>query len=805
MLVSMNWLKDYVEIGELSHVELAEKITRSGIEVDAVIDRASNMTNVVVGYIESKEKHPEADKLSVCQVNVGEDGIQQIICGAPNVAAGQKVIVARTGAVLPGGLKIKKAKLRGQESNGMICSLQELGIEGKVVPKSYAEGIYVLPEDAEIGADALAVLGLRDTVLELGLTPNRSDALSMLGVAYEVAAILAQQVTLPEISYDTVAEKAKDYLKLRVDVPNVNPMYVAKVVKNVKVAESPLWLQHRLMAAGVRPINNVVDVTNYILMEYGQPLHAFDYEKLQTGQIVVRHAQQGEKITTLDGQERTLSPSNVVITNGVEPVAIAGVMGGANSEVSDMTTTVVIESAYFMGGSVRATSRDLGLRSDSSARFEKGVDPNRVLLAAERAAQLLADLAGGDVLEGTVAFDELDKAPKRVVVSPDFVNARLGMKIPVNEMLSILQRLQFTVEAANGLLIIDVPTRRGDITIEEDIVEEIARLYGYDEIPMTLPESGEQVGRLTPYQAKRRVVRSVLEGAGLYQAVTYSLTSSELSQKYALKAEQVTKLLMPMSEERSTLRQSLIPHLIESVAYNVARQVDSVALYEIGSVFLGQTAEELPFEEEHVAAVVTGKWIDHAWQGEKKQVDFFLMKGIVEAIVSKLGLTERVSYVKAEIDGLHPGRTAHVLLDGNVIGLIGGLHPAELKTWGVKDTYVMEMNLVALLQASDALAPLSYTAVPRFPAVTRDVALVLNRETTAGEVVSVIRGAGVKLLKDITVFDVYEGDKVDEGKKSVAFSLVYFDPEHTLTDEEVVAAHNRVLKAIATIDGAEVR
>ncbi len=805
MLVSLEWLKDYVSTQDLAPEDLAEKITRSGIEVDAVIDRASGMDKVVVGYVVSKEKHPEADKLNICQVDVGEAEPQQIICGAPNVDAGQKVIVARPGAHLPGGIKIKKAKLRGHESNGMICSLQELGIEGKLVPKAYAEGIYVLPADAEVGSDALAVLGLRDTVLELGLTPNRSDALSMLGVAYEVGAILSEEVNYPEIEYHTSSEKAGDLLKLRVEDLQANPMYVAKVVKNVKIAESPMWLQHRLMAAGVRPHNNVVDVTNYILMEYGQPLHAFDYDSLATGEIVVRKATEGEKITTLDDQERTLKATDLVITNGKEPVAIAGVMGGANSEVTETTTTVVIESAYFDGLTVRQTSRNLGLRSDASARFEKGVDPNRVIPAAERAAALLAELAGGEVLEGTCIVDELDKTPARVVVSPDFINERLGMKISLEDMLSILERLKFGVEAANGLLIIDAPTRRQDIKIEEDIVEEIARLYGYDEIPMTLPEGANQVGQLTAYQANRRVVRDYLEGAGLYQAVTYSLTSEALSQRFALKAEPVTRLLMPMSEDRSTLRQSLIPHLIEAAAYNVARKADSVALYEVGSVFLGQTEEGLPFEEEHVAAVLTGKWLDHAWQGEKKEVDFFVLKGIIEGVIGKLGLTDRIAFVKTEVAGLHPGRTASILLDGEQVGIIGGLHPAEQKSWGVKDTYVMEMNLVALLHANASEAPLGYKAVPRFPAMSRDIALVMDRATAAGEVITAIRSAGVKLLKDIRVFDVYEGEKMEAGKKSVAFSLTYFDPERTLTDDEVVAAHNKVLKAIATIEGTEVR
>ncbi|MBD8026275.1 phenylalanine--tRNA ligase subunit beta [Ureibacillus sp. Re31] len=801
MLVSLNWLKQYVDIEGIAAEELAEKITRSGIEVDAVIDRSQGMTNVVVGYVVSKEKHPDADKLNICQVEVGEGDVRQIICGAPNVAAGQKVIVALPGARLPGGVKIKKAKMRGQESNGMICSLQELGVEGRVVPKAYADGIYVLPEDAVPGSDALELVGLRDIVLELGLTPNRSDALSMLGVAYEVAAILSKEVKLPEIQYESISEKAEDYINVRVEAKE-NPLYAAKVVKNVKIAESPLWLQHYLMAAGVRPHNNVVDITNYILMEYGQPLHAFDYESLNSKEIVVRLATEGEKIVTLDEQERTLNAHNLVITNGVEPVAVAGVMGGANSEVTNETTTVVIEAAYFEGISVRRTSKELGLRSDSSARFEKGVDPNRVLLASERAAQMLAEIAGGEVLEGTVLVDDLDKTPARVVVSPDYINSRLGMKISLEEMLSILNRLQFDVEAANGLLIIDVPTRRQDIKIEEDIIEEIARLFGYDEIPMTLPEGNEQVGGLTPYQAKRRIVRNVLEGAGLYQAITYSLTSDELAQKFALKAEDTTKLLMPMSEERSTLRQSLIPHLVEAASYNVARKADSVSLYEIGSVFLGQTEEQLPYEEEHIAFVLTGKWVDHTWQGEKLNVDFFVAKGIIESLFEKLGLTDRLSFTKTTVDGLHPGQTAAIFLDGEKIGLIGGLHPTERKQYDLKETYVAELNLKAILAAT--VEDLVYAPVPRFPAMTRDIALELDRSKPAGEIVEIIRQAGTKLLKEVKVFDVYEGEKMEAGKKSVAFSLTYFDPERTLTDDEVVNAHNKVLKVL-TEAGAELR
>ncbi|KXH87254.1 phenylalanine--tRNA ligase subunit beta [Sporosarcina sp. HYO08] len=802
MLVSTKWLGDYVNIKNIAVEELAEKITRAGIEVDAIIDRSHGMTNVVVGYVKECVKHPEADKLSICQVDVGEE-TTQIICGAPNVAEGQKVIVARPGAVLPGNFKIKKAKLRGEESNGMICSLQELAIEGKLVPKAYAEGIYVLPDSAIPGEDALPLLGLDDQVLEFDLTPNRSDALSMLGVAYEVGAILSQGIVLPEVSYTESAERAEDVLKLRVDAIEDNPMYVAKVVKNVKVAESPLWLQNYLMAAGVRPHNNVVDITNFVLMEYGQPLHAFDYDRLETEEIVVRRAEEGEKITTLDEAERTLKGHNLVITNGQEPVAVAGVMGGLNSEVHDGTTTVVIESAYFAPASVRQTSKELGLRSDASTRFEKGVDPERVAQAAERAAQLMAELAGGEVLAGSVVIDELDKTPARITVSPDTINNRLGMKISLEDMLSILDRLQIPTEAVSGKLVIDAPTRRQDLRIEEDIIEEIARLYGYDEIPMTLPVGESTPGGLTPYQAKRRTVRAFLEGAGLYQALTYSLTSKEHAQQYALETAPVTELLMPMSEERSVLRQSLIPHLLEAATYNVARRIESVALYETGSVFLGLEEDGLPKEVEHVAAVLTGKWVDHAWQGESKKVDFFVMKGIVEGMMDSIGQLDGLSFEQAVVEGMHPGRTAKILLNGEEIGLIGQIHPTEQKKRDLKETYIMEINLQKVLQTE--VDEVLYTQVPRFPSMSRDIALVVASETSAGTLQAIIRNAGGKLLKDVRLFDLYEGANVEEGKKSLAFSLTYFDPERTLTDEEVVKAHDKVLKALTDEAGAVLR
>lgn len=793
MLVSLKWLSQYVDISGLEPEELAEKITRSGIEVEAVNHLSKGLKKLQIGQIKEATPHPDSDHLNICQVDFGEEELAQIVCGAPNVAVGQKIVAVRPNGYV-GGKKIKKGKLRGTVSMGMICSLQELGIDGKTVPKAYADGIYVVSDDVPVGADAIEVLGLDDVVLELGLTPNRADAMSMLGVAYEVAAILDQEITLPDTAHETIAEKAADVIKVSVEDTKLNPMYAAKVVKNVKVAESPLWLQQYLMVSGIRPLNNIVDITNYILLEYGQPLHAFDYDQLGTGEIAVRLATEGEAIKTLDEKDRTLKATNLVITNGEKPVAVAGVMGGFDSEVTEATTTVVIESAYFDGLSVRYTSKDLGLRSEASARFEKGLDPNRVLPAAERAAQLMAELAGGDVLEGTVLVDELDKEPARVVVSPDFINNRLGMKISLNEMVSILKRLRFDVEPANGLLIIDAPTRRQDIKIEEDIVEEIARLYGYDEIPTTLPVAEIVPGRLNRNQQVRRTIRYQLEEAGLYQALTYSLTSDALAQKYALETAPTTRLLMPMSEERSTLRQSVLPHLIESLVYNISRQADTVALYEIGSVFLGETAEGLPLEREHVALAMTGKWVENAWQGEHKQVDFFVLKGALEALFEKLSVADRITYVAAKVDGMHPGRTADILLDGERIGFLGQLHPQEQKNLGVKDTFVAEFNLAQVLAAD--IAPLQYVAVPRFPSISRDIALVVDRTTTAASLEEIITTAGGKLLKAVNVFDVYEGDHMEAGKKSIAFSLTYFDPERTLTDEDVTAVHDKVVAAL---------
>lgn len=803
MFVSYKWLQEYVDLDGMTAEELADKITKSGIEVEGVELLNDGMKGIVVGHVVEREQHPNADKLSKCQVDLGGEAPVQIICGAPNVAQGQKVAVATVGAVLPGNFKIKKAKLRGEESNGMICSLQELGIESKLVAKEYSEGIFVFPSDTEVGQDALALLNRDDHILELSLTPNRADALSMLGVAYEVAAILGKEVKLPQPKVEASSEKASDYIKVSVEANEDNPIYTAKVIKNVKIGPSPLWMQTRLMAAGIRPHNNVVDITNYILLEYGQPLHAFDYDRFGSKEVLVRRAHQGEEIVTLDDAKRTLTADHLVITNGSVPVALAGVMGGANSEVQADTTTVLLESAYFSGGVIRKASKDHGLRSEASTRYEKGVDPNRVRLAAERAAALIAEYAGGEVLEGTVEVDTYTAEPAVVSITLEKINKVIGTQLTLEEVQDIFAKLKFEVVTDNDLLTVTVPTRRGDITIEEDLIEEVARLYGYDKLPMTLPVGETAPGYLTDYQQKRRVVCRFLEGAGLYQAVTYSLTSADKAAQFAIENREPIRLAMPMSEERSMLRLSIVPQLLEALKYNTARQIDSIGLYEVGAVFLANDNEVLPEEREHVAGAITGLWHAHSWQGEKKPVDFFVLKGILEGLFAKLGLTDKVEYRQAAIDRMHPGRTAAVLLNGQEIGFVGQIHPSVQKDLDLKDTLVFELSLSAILAA--ATEPLTFEAIPRYPSITRDIALVVDKEKTAFELEQIIVAAGGTLLKDVHVFDLYEGERMEQGKKSIAFSLKYFDPERTLTDEDVTKAHDKVLTAVKEQAGAVLR
>jgi len=813
MLVSYQWLKEYVEVKGTPAEELAERITRSGIEVDTVENRNKGVENVVVGYVVSREKHPNADKLSVCQVDAGQEERLQIVCGAKNVAAGQKVPVALVGAKLPDGVHIKRAKLRGVESQGMICSAKELGLNDRLLPKELQEGILVLPEDTPVGASILEVLGIDDKVMEFDLTPNRSDCLSMLGAAYEVAAILGSEVKLPEpgAGLENGTVRAADRIRVSVEEPELCPHYAARYLEEVRIGPSPLWMQNRLMAAGIRPINNVVDITNYVMLEYGQPLHAFDADRLNEGQIVVRRAREGERMVTLDDVERILEPHMLLITDGTKPVAIAGVMGGANSEVTPATTRILLESARFDGGSVRRTSRQLGLRSEASLRFEKEVNPAAVLPALDRAADLMRRYAGAQVARGVVQAAAKPAEPVSVRLSVDRVNGYLGTSLSAGQVREVLQRLRFDFAGSGGVFDVAVPSRRGDITREVDLIEEVARLHGYDNIPTSLMSGVTTPGSLTREQRIRRNVRSLLAESGLNEVVTYSFTHPGLIASFPglYREAKPVALSMPMSEERSVLRTSLIPHLIETAVYNRNRSINDVAIFEIGKVFVTEEAvlSRLPEEKWMLSLLWTGRRSPLHFAAKAEPVDFYDLKGVFEKLTNALGIAH-VQYRAASPEGFHPGRTAEIVCapDGRSLarlGWIGQLHPAVQQEKDLGDTYVLEVELDTLIRYADDR--IAYRTLPRYPSVGRDLAVVVSRETAAGDLADAIRAAAGPLLASLQVFDIYTGERLGRDRKSVAFSLVYLDPERTLTDEEVGEVHQRVIAALEQNFAAELR
>ncbi|WP_407807939.1 phenylalanine--tRNA ligase subunit beta [Staphylococcus aureus] len=800
MLISNEWLKEYVTIDD-SVSNLAERITRTGIEVDDLIDYTKDIKNLVVGFVKSKEKHPDADKLNVCQVDIGEDEPVQIVCGAPNVDAGQYVIVAKVGGRLPGGIKIKRAKLRGERSEGMICSLQEIGISSNYVPKTFESGIYVFSEAQVPGTDALQALYLDDQVMEFDLTPNRADALSMIGTAYEVAALYNTKMTKPDTTSNELELSANNELTVTIENEDKVPYYSARVVHDVTIEPSPIWMQARLIKAGIRPINNVVDISNYVLLEYGQPLHMFDQDAIGSQQIVVRQANEGEKMTTLDGTERELLTSDIVITNGQTPIALAGVMGGDFSEVKEQTSNIVIEGAIFDPVSIRHTSRRLNLRSESSSRFEKGIATEFVDEAVDRACYLLQTYANGKVLKDRVSSGELGAFITPIDITADKINRTIGFDLSQNDIVTIFNQLGFDTEINDDVITVQVPSRRKDITIKEDLIEEVARIYGYEDIPSTLPVFEKVTsGQLTDRQYKTRMVKEVLEGAGLDQAITYSLVSKEDATAFSMQQRQTIDLLMPMSEAHASLRQSLLPHLIEAASYNVARKNKDVKLFEIGNVFFANGEGELPDQVEYLSGILTGDYVVNQWQGKKETVDFYLAKGVVDRVSEKLNL--EFSYRRADIDGLHPGRTAEILLENKIVGFIGELHPTLAADNDLKRTYVFELNFDALMSVS--VGYINYQPIPRFPGMSRDIALEVDQNIPAADLLSTIHAHGGNILKDTLVFDVYQGEHLEKGKKSIAIRLNYLDTEETLTDERVSKVQAEIEAALIE-QGAVIR
>ncbi|MCK1237263.1 phenylalanine--tRNA ligase subunit beta [Streptococcus uberis] len=801
MLVSYKWLKELVAI-DVPSAELAEKMSTTGIEVEGVEIPAEGLSKLVVGHVLSCEDVPETH-LHLCQVDTGDDEPRQIVCGAPNVRAGIKVIVAIPGARIADNYKIKKGKIRGMESLGMICSLQELGLPDAIIPKEFSEGIQILPDNAIPGDSIFSYLDLDDEIIELSITPNRADALSMRGVAHEVAAIYGKELKFPVKTPQESSKATSDLISVAIESDKVLT-YASRVVENVTVQASPQWLQNRLMNAGIRPINNVVDVTNYVLLYFGQPMHAFDFNKFESGDILARQARDGEKIVTLDGEERDLIDQDIVITVNDKPVALAGVMGGKATEIDSHSKTVVLEAAVFDGKAIRKTSGRLNLRSESSSRFEKGVNYDTVIEALDFAAAMLEELAGGQVLAGYLQAGQVPTEPVQVLTTLDYVNVRLGTNLAYSDIEDVFAKLGFGLAGDAQAFTVSVPRRRWDISIQADLVEEIARIYGYDKLPTTLPEAGGTAGELTASQLLRRRVRAIAEGAGLTEIISYALTTPEKAQAFAIESSHLTELMWPMTIERSALRQNIVSGMLDTIAYNVARKQKNLAIYEIGKVF-EQNADpkvDLPNERDTFAFALTGLVAEKDFQTQATAVDFYYAKGILESLFSKLNL--KVTFVaEKDMASMHPGRTARILLGEETIGFLGQVHPQVANDYDIPETYVAELNLQAI-EANMASTQI-FTEISKQPAVSRDIALLVDDQLSHQDIVTIIEGLGLKYLVSIKLFDVYAGANIEPGKKSMAYSLTFQNPQESLRDEEVAKYMNKISEALLEKANAQVR
>ncbi len=792
MRLSKSFVSEYIDIHDIDYHELAEKMVFAGNEYES-IEPISAATNLVVGYVKSCKMHPESKKLHICEVDLGDE-VQQIICGAPNVDAGQKVIVAKIGATLPGGIEIKKAKLAGLDSNGMICSLAELGLESKYVTEEDKAGIHVLPDDAIVGSDALAYLGFDDEAIDFELTSNRADLLSVLGMAYEIGAIYNRPVKLPIIDSKESKEDINDHYRLEVKTENA-PIYLGKLVKNVVIKESPRWMKARLMASGIRPINNVVDISNYVMLEYGQPLHFFDADRLGH-HVIVRDAKEGEHVTTLDGQDRILNDTDIVIANDKEVVALAGVMGGLSTEVEMDTKNIFIESAIFDSYHIRHTSKRI-LKSEASNRYEKGIDPNRTELALKRACYLLQEYASGEVTGGILTHDKAHHENKEIDVTLSKINQVLGMNLTIDIVCDVFERLGFETTVNGENLHVVVPTRRLDIEIAEDLIEEVGRIYGYDHVEGHMPIVSIKRGEISPKQRMEKELRRRLEGMGLSQVITYSLVSEKEANLFTDKETDDVVLLEPMSDDKKVMRKSILPSLLKVWEYNVARKQNDIMIFEAGSVY---TKEDGYHEEAKIAGLLYGTYFSNDWQQLRVKVDFYLLKGIIENILKYLGLNNRYQFKTTPIlKELHPGRSCAVLVDNDVIGYLGQVHPSINK----KEIYVFELSIDKLL--SKKVRIIKFKETPKYPSIHKDLAFVMPKDMTSETVMNILKRVGGRYLSDLDVFDVYVGENVLENEKSVAYSLTFQDPTKTLTDEEVMTIFNKMIREVETKTGARLR
>jgi len=788
MIVTLNWLKEFIDIS-IDYPVLAEKFNLMSAEVSR-LEHFVNAHGLVIGEVKTCEKHPDAAKLHLCQVDVGDKTLQ-IICGAPNVMSQQKVIVALEGAELPNGFTIKATKIRGVFSYGMICSLDELGIDHKYHQE---DGIHVLSSEAPVGEDPLKYLALDDVIMELDLTPNRADLMSHLGVAFDLHALAGGEMHLPDIQVSEISEK--NPINVFTET-NGCPSYYARVVKNVSVRESPQWIKSRLIACGIRPINNVVDISNYVMLELGQPLHLFDYEKIDSKQIVVRQAKKGEKLVTLDQKERKLIEDDLVITNGKRAIALAGVMGGKDTEVSLNTTMVLIESATFDPIRIRKTSKRLDLRSESSIRFERGLDPNRTKMAIDRAAMMLESICGGETLKGVNFFDTHLLKDREVFLSLDKLSHMTGRHYLAEEVNMVFEKLNFKFNESDGIYRVHVPSRRPDIRTDQDLVEEIVRIHGYRNIPTTFPKT-MTVGKLSQSQIQKRALKEILLSQGLDETITYSLVSENDATLFDFDSKPIIKVLNPLTEDRMVLRHSLLPSLIRVLSYNLARKCDDIRIFEMGSGYF--TDGEKPL----LAALVSATNSSSHWQHPSEKVNFFTLKGLVEAVLAQLAIShvrfERLETTKALF---HPGISAAIIVEEKRIGYVGRLHPELEHSHSLNETYVFELDLSQILDRN--IPKKTMALISKYPAISRDLALLVDQKHSAQSLIEAIREKASPNLREVKVFDVYTDDKLGQEKKSIAFNLVFQNEAKTLETEEVDKEIDQILDHLSESVQASIR
>lgn len=787
-MISLNWVKDYVDIENEDLKELSVKITKAGVNVEKVIN--NHIDNLVIGEVIECNDHPDSDHLHVCQVNVGTSTIQ-IVCGAPNVKKGIKVLVALPGCILPGDFEIKAGKIRGEESNGMICALFELGIEEKT-EETYAKGIEVLNTDLEPGTDANIYLGTDDTLYELDVHKHRNnDCYYHIGFAYEIASILGKKVTLPEDNYQEIKDDVNNHIKIKVETDKC-PYYTAKMVTGVEIKESPEFIKRRLISAGMRPINNVVDISNYVMLEYGQPLHFFDKNKLGDN-ILVRQAKENEEIITLDGQTRKLVSTDIVITDGTKPVCIAGVMGGENTDVDETTKDILIESAIFDSVSIRYTSSRLDLRSEASIRYGKGLSYEYTNAALRRACYLLEKYANATILSGIAIHDKIDKTEKVVKFKTKEVSTLLGLELTDKDVETELDRLMFDYKLDKDIFTVTIPRRRLDIDPNvNDIAEEIGRLYGYENLSSTLPSIPTRRGIYVGDVKIRKEISTRLRTLGLNEVKNYTLTSPDMASKFRYEDKEQITLPNPMSIDKSVIRTSLLPSLINNYEYNKSRNIKDINIYEIA-----KTYDSSYNEDTKVSILMKGNYLVNEWQHTIVKVDFYCLKGIIENLLNYLGFKNRYSFKASKYPEMHPGITATILLDNKEIGIIGRVHPVYKKD----EIYVAELSMTKLYNTS--IKPLKFKEASKYPEIVKDLAFVVDNDTESEIIKSQIKKSGGRLLDSIYEFDLYEN--IEEGKKSIAYKLTFKDQNRTLSDEEVMEVFNKIIEDVTSKLNAKLR